>query len=131
AGAAGEVSGVLKIAREHRLPVTPCGARSGKSGGSMPVNGGIVLSVERVDAIKGISTEALGAGGGPGVVTGDLMKAVEAKGLFYPPDPNSWGWCTLGGNIAENAGGPRALKYGVTREYVLGLGGVLPSGAGD
>jgi len=123
-----EVSRVLKIAREHRVPVTPCGARSGKSGGSMPVHGGVVLSVERMNAIKEISTEDLVAVVEPGVVTGDLMKAVEAKGLFYPPDPNSWGWCTLGGNIAENAGGPRALKYGVTREYVLGMEWVMPDG---
>ena len=123
-----EVSRVLKIAREHRVPVTPCGARSGKSGGSMPVHGGIVLSVERMNAIKEISTEDLVAVVEPGVVTGDLMKAVEAKGLFYPPDPNSWEWCTLGGNIAENAGGPRALKYGVTRDYVLGMEWVMPDG---
>ena len=123
-----EVSAVLKIARAHRVPVTPCGARSGKSGGSMPVEGGIVLSVERMNAIRSISTEDLVAVVEPGVVTGDLMKAVEAKGLFYPPDPNSWGWCTLGGNIAENAGGPRALKYGVTREYVLGMEWVMPDG---
>ena len=123
-----EVSRVLKIAAEHRVPVTPCGARSGKSGGSMPVHGGVVLSVERMNAIKEISTEDLVAVVEPGVVTGDLMKAVEAKGLFYPPDPNSWGWCTLGGNIAENAGGPRALKYGVTREYVLGMEWVMPDG---
>ncbi len=123
-----EVSRVLRIAREHRVPVTPCGARSGKSGGSMPVQGGVVLSVERMNTIQSISTEDLVAVVEPGVVTGDLMKAVEAKGLFYPPDPNSWEWCTLGGNVAENAGGPRALKYGVTRDYVLGLEWVMPDG---
>src|SRR5215469_2342330 len=123
-----EVSRVLKIAREHQVPVTPCGARSGKSGGSMPVHGGIVLSVERMNAIKEISTEDLVSVVAASLITEDLMKAVEAKGLFYPPDPNSWGWCTLGGNIAENAGGPRALKYGVTREYVLGMEWVMPDG---
>ena len=64
----------------------------------------------------------------PGVITGELMKAVEAQGLFYPPDPNSWEFCTMGGNVAENAGGPRALKYGVTRDYVIGLEWVLPDG---
>jgi len=123
-----EVSQVLRIARSHRVPVTPCGARSGKSGGSMPVDGGLVLSVERMRAIKRISVEDLTATAEPGVITGDLMKAAEAVGLFYPPDPNSWEWCTLGGNVAENAGGPRALKYGVTKDYVLGLEWVLPDG---
>jgi glycolate oxidase len=123
-----EVSQVLRTARVHHVPVTPCGARTGKSGGSMPLEGGIALSLERMKAIKSISVEDLTAVVEPGVVTGDLMKAVEARGLFYPPDPNSLEMCTLGGNVAENAGGPRALKYGVTRDYVLGLEWVLPDG---
>jgi len=123
-----EVSQAIRIARAHRVPVTPCGARSGKSGGSMPVLGGMVLSLERMKAIKSLSVEDLIAVVEPGVITGDLMKAAEAAGLFYPPDPNSWEWCTIGGNVAENAGGPRALKYGVTREYVLGLEWVMPDG---
>jgi glycolate oxidase len=123
-----QVSQVLRIARAHRIPVTPCGARSGKSGGSMPVHGGLVLSVERMRAIKQLSVEDLTAVVEPGVITGDLMKAVEEVGLFYPPDPNSWEMCTMGGNVAENAGGPRALKYGVTRDYVIGLEWVLPDG---
>jgi glycolate oxidase len=123
-----QVSLVLRTARAHQIPVTPCGARSGKSGGSMPLLGGISLSLERMKAIKSISVEDLTAVVEPGVITGDLMKAAEALGLFYPPDPNSWDWCTLGGNVAENAGGPRALKYGVTREYVLGLEWVMPDG---
>ena len=123
-----QVSQVVKACHQLRIPVTPCGARSGKSGGSLPLHGGLVLSLERMRRIHSISSEDLTAVVEPGVVTGDLMKAVEEKGLFYPPDPNSWEFCTLGGNIAENAGGPRALKYGVTREYVLGLEWVLPDG---
>jgi glycolate oxidase len=123
-----QVSHVLRTAQMHGVPVTPCGARSGKSGGSMPVDGGLVLSLERMKAIKRLSVEDLTAVVEPGVITGDLMKAAEEVGLFYPPDPNSWEWCTLGGNVAENAGGPRALKYGVTRDYVLGLEWVLPDG---
>jgi glycolate oxidase len=123
-----QVSYVLRTAQAHKVPVTPCGARSGKSGGSMPVEGGIVLSLERMKAIKRLSVEDLTAVVQPGLVTGDFMKAAEEVGLFYPPDPNSWEWCTLGGNVAENAGGPRALKYGVTRDYVLGMEWVMPRG---
>jgi len=123
-----EVSLVLRTARANGVPVTPCGARTGKSGGSMPLAGGIALSLERMKTIKSISVEDLTAVVEPGVITGDLMTAVEARGLFYPPDPNSLEMCTLGGNVAENAGGPRALKYGVTRDYVLGLEWVLPDG---
>jgi glycolate oxidase len=123
-----QVSHVLRTTQAHGVPVTPCGARSGKSGGSLPLEGGVVLSLERMKAIKRLSVEDLTAVAEPGVVTGDFMKAAEAVGLFYPPDPNSWEWCTLGGNVAENAGGPRALKYGVTRDYVLGMEWVMPSG---
>jgi glycolate oxidase len=123
-----QVSHVLRTTQAHGVPVTPCGARSGKSGGSMPLEGGVVLSLERMKAIKRLSVEDLTAVAEPGVVTGDFMKAAEAVGLFWPPDPNSWEWCTLGGNVAENAGGPRALKYGVTRDYVLGMEWVMPSG---
>jgi glycolate oxidase len=125
---AAEVSEVLRLSQRYQVPVTPCGARSGKSGGSIPVEGGIALSLERMNRIKSISIEDLIAVVEPGVITGELMKAVEAKGLFYPPDPNSLSFCTMGGNVAENAGGPRALKYGVTRDYVLGLEWVLPNG---
>lgn len=123
-----EVSLVLRRSFARGVPVTPCGARSGKSGGSLPLEGGVAMSLERMNRIKSISVEDLTAVVEPGVITGDLMKAAEEKQLFYPPDPNSWEWCTLGGNIAENAGGPRALKYGVTRDYVLGLEWVLPDG---
>ncbi|MCP3142556.1 FAD-binding oxidoreductase [Pyxidicoccus xibeiensis] len=123
-----QVSAVFKICGAHGVPFTPCGARSGKSGGSLPLKGGVAVSLERMKRIRSISVEDLTAVVEPGVVTGDFMKAVEAVGLFYPPDPNSWEWCTLGGNVAENAGGPRALKYGVTRDYVIGLEWVLPDG---
>ncbi len=122
-----QVSSVFSTCLKLSVPLTPCAARSGKSGGSLPLCGGVAMSLERMNRIKSVSTEDLIAVVEPGVVTGDLMKAVEAKGLFYPPDPNSWEFCTLGGNVAENAGGPRALKYGVTRDYVIGLEWVLPS----
>ena len=125
---ADEVSAVFVLCQFHGVPFTPVGARSGKSGGSLPLEGGVSVSLERMNRILSISVEDLTAVVQPGVVTGELMKAVDVLGLFYPPDPNSWEWCTLGGNVAENAGGPRALKYGVTRDYVLGMEWVLPSG---
>jgi glycolate oxidase len=123
-----QVSTVFRVCQELGVPVTPCGARSGKSGGSLPLHGGVAMTLERLNRIKSVSVEDLTAVVEPGVITGDLMKAVEAQRLFYPPDPNSWEFCSIGGNIAENAGGPRALKYGVTRDYVIGLEWVLPSG---
>jgi glycolate oxidase len=128
AQSAKEVASVLRACHEHQVPVTPCAARSGKSGGSLCLYGGVALSLERMNRIRSISVADLTAVVEPGVVTGELMKAVETKGLFYPPDPNSWEFCTLGGNVAENAGGPRALKYGVTKDYVLGMEWVLPDG---
>jgi glycolate oxidase len=123
-----DVQAALRLCSAHGVPVTPCGARTGKSGGSVPIEGGLALSLERMKRIKEISVGDLVCVCEPGVVTGELMKAVEEKGLFYPPDPNSLETCTIGGNLAENSGGPRALKYGVTRDYVLGLEVVLPSG---
>jgi glycolate oxidase len=123
-----QVSAVFRTCQALGLPFTPCGARSGKSGGSLPLRGGVAVSLERMNRILDVSVEDLTAVVQPGVVTGELMRVVEEKGLFYPPDPNSWEFCTLGGNVAENAGGPRALKYGVTRDYVLGLEWVLPDG---
>ena len=116
-----EVAAVLRLCAEHRIPVTPRGAGSGMVGGALPVRGGVVLSVETMQAIREISTDDLVAVVEPGVVTGTLQEAVEAQGLFYPPDPASLGFCSIGGNAAVNAGGPRAFRYGVTREYVLGL----------
>jgi len=125
---AAQVSHVVRTCQSLRVPVTPCGARSGKSGGSLPLQGGVAMSLERMNRIKSISTDDLIAVLEPGVITGDLIKAVETRGLFYPPDPNSLEFCTMGGNVAENAGGPRALKYGVTRDYVIGLEWVMPDG---
>jgi len=125
---AAEVQRIFALASEHRVPVVPVAARSGKSGGSLPIRGGIAVSLERMNRILEISPEDLVARAEPGVITGKFQEAVEQAGLFYPPDPNSLDLCTLGGNVAENAGGPRALKYGVTREYVLGMTVVLPTG---
>ncbi|MDB4969977.1 MAG: linked oxidase domain protein [Myxococcales bacterium] len=123
-----EVELVLRLAQEHRVPVTPRGAGTGMTGGCLPAKGGIVLSTERMTKIVEIDTDDLVAVVEPGVVLGDFAAAVEAAGLFYPPDPASLASCTLGGNVAENAGGPRAFKYGVTREYVLGLESVRMGG---
>ncbi|MDI3291365.1 FAD-linked oxidase C-terminal domain-containing protein [Polyangium sp. 15x6] len=123
-----EISVVLRLAYEHGFPVTPRGAGTGLSGGALPVCGGVVLSTERMQQIKEIDDVSFTAVVEPGVVTGALQQALEAQGLFYPPDPASLGTCSIGGNVAHNAGGPRALKYGVTRDYVLGLDTVLPGG---
>jgi glycolate oxidase len=123
-----EVAILLRLADEHGFPVTPRGAGTGLTGGALPVRGGVVLSLERMTAILDLDDSSLVAAVEPGVVTGELQRTVEALGLFYPPDPASLGVCTLGGNVAHNAGGPRALKYGVTREYVLGLEAVLIGG---
>ena len=123
-----EVKRVFAVATRHRLPVVPIGARSGKSGGTLALAGGIALSLERMSRILEIRPEDLTARVQPGVITGVFQQEVEKHGLFYPPDPNSADVCSMGGNVAENAGGPRALKYGVTREYVLGLEVVLPTG---
>lgn len=127
-GSAEEVAAALATAIAQGVPVTPCGGRSGKSGGSLPAAGGLVLSLERLNRVLEIRAADLVGVAQPGVVTGDYQAAVEARGLFYPPDPQSLSWCTLGGNVAENAGGPRALKYGVTRDYILGLQIALPTG---
>ena len=116
-----QVIAAIAVARDHGLPITPRGAGSGKSGGAVPVAGGVVLSCMGMASIKEIDTREHLAVVEPGVILGDLYEAVEAAGLFYPPDPNSWRVCALGGNLAENAGGPRAFKYGVTRDWVLGL----------
>ena len=128
AESAEDVRKVFAVASRHRVPVVPVAARTGKSGGVLAVRGGIALSTERMNRILEISVEDLVARVEPGVVTGVLQAEVEKLGLFYPPDPNSLDTCTIGGNVAENAGGPRALKYGVTREYVLGLKVVVPTG---
>lgn len=123
-----EISLILKMADFEGFPVVPRGAGSGFSGGSLPVQGGVVISFERMNKIIKIDADNLTAIVEPGVVTGDLQTGVEKLGLFYPPDPTSLKFSTIGGNVAENAGGPRAVKYGVTRDYVLGLEVVLPTG---
>lgn len=125
---AGEVSALLTLANRERFPVVPRGAGSGMSGGSVPVRGGVVLSLERMNRILAVDEQNRTAEVEPGVVTGDLQREAEKRGLFYPPDPASSRFCTIGGNVAECAGGLRAVKYGVTRDYVLGLEAVLPTG---
>jgi glycolate oxidase len=123
-----DVSKILVLANREQFPVVPRGAGTGMSGGSVPVRGGLVLSFERMNHILEIDEDDLIAVVEPGVVTGDLQREVEARGLFYPPDPASHLFCTMGGNVAECAGGLRAVKYGVTKDYVLGLEVVLPTG---
>ena len=122
------VAAVLRIAHEHRVPVTPRGAGYGYVGGCVPVRGGIALSVARMNRIQEINPRDFVAVVQPGVITAKLQAAVEKRGLYYPPDPASRADCSLGGNIATNAGGPRCLKYGVTRDYVLGLQVALADG---
>lgn len=124
-----DVSAVLRYANEHRIPVTPQGARVGYVGGAVPLQGGIALSVARMNRILEINTEDGVAVVQPGVITGELQSQVRGLGWFYPPDPASLKECSLGGNVATNAGGPRCLKYGVTRHYVLGLEAVLADGS--
>ena len=127
-GSIQEVASILKLANEMRIPVTPRGAGQGLSGGAVPIQGGIVLSIERMNRILEIDHQNLMVTVEPGVITGELHTAVEAEGLFYPPDPANLESCFIGGNIAEGAGGPRAVKYGTTKDYVSGLEVVLPSG---
>lgn len=123
-----EISEILQLCHENYIPVTSRGGGTGLSGGALAVRGGVVLSTERMNRIIEIDHENLMATVQPGVITHNLHQAVEAEGLFYPVDPASKESCTIGGNVAECAGGPRALKYGVTRDYVYGLTCVLPDG---
>ncbi|MCC5919793.1 MAG: FAD-binding protein [Cyclobacteriaceae bacterium] len=123
-----EVSQILKICNAHHIPVTPRGGGTGLSGGALPVKKGVVISMERFNKILNIDELNLQACVEPGVITEIFQEAVKEKGLFYPPDPSSRGTCFLGGNLGENAGGPKAVKYGVTRDYVLNLEVVLPTG---
>ncbi len=123
-----EISRIMALASAERIPVIPRGAGTGLSGGAVPVKGGIVLSLTKMTRILKIDTENLVVEVEPGVVNSHLQMALAPYGLFYPPDPASMKVCTLGGNVAENAGGPRCLKYGVTKDYVLGLEVVLPDG---
>ena len=123
-----EVSAVMKAAYEHEIPVTPRGGGTGRVGGAIPVPGGLVLAFEKMNAIEGIDSRELTTRVQPGVITGELKRAAEEENLYYPPDPNSRDSCAIGGNLAANAGGPRAFKYGVTREYVMGMDVVLADG---
>ncbi|PLX90540.1 MAG: glycolate oxidase subunit GlcD [Desulfuromonas sp.] len=123
-----EVSLIMKMANAERVPVFPRGAGSGFTGGSLPTEGGIVLAMTRLDRILQIDEDNLVATVEPGVVTEQFQKAVEKVGLFYPPDPASLKFSTLGGNVAECAGGPRCVKYGVTKDFILGLEVVTPTG---
>lgn len=127
-GSTEEVAAVLRIASRHGVPVIPRGSGTNLSAGTVPVKGGIVLVLTRLNRILEIDEENLTVTVQPGVITQHLHQAVEARGLFYPPDPGSMRIATIGGNIAECAGGLRGLKYGTTKDYVLGLEAVLMSG---
>ena len=123
-----EISAIMKVANQHKIAVTPLGARTGLSGGALCIKQGIGLSTERLNKILNIDEQNLQIIVEPAVITQVLRDAVAEKGLFYPPDPSSQGSCWIGGNVAENAGGARAVKYGVTKDYVLNLEVVLPTG---
>ncbi len=123
-----EISALLKICNEHRIPVTPRGGGTGLSGGALPVYGGLLISMEKFNTIIEIDERNLQATVEPGVITEEFMNAVSEKGLLYPVDPSSKGTCFMGGNMAHGSGGPRVVKYGTIREYVLNLEVVLPTG---
>lgn len=124
-----DISKIIKLCHTNNIPVTPQGARTGLSGGALPVHGGVALSLEKLNSIIEIDTNNLQVTVESGVIVQELQEAVEKVGLFYPPDPSSKGSCFIGGNIAENAGGPKAVKYGVTKDYVLNLEVVLADGS--
>jgi glycolate oxidase len=123
-----EVSRVVRFASENTTPVVPRGAGTGMTGGAVPLRGSIVVSLEAMNRIIEIDEKNMVVTVEPGVINAHLKEKIESFNLFYPPDPSSMDFCTLGGNVAENAGGPRAIKYGVTRDYVLGLEMVIPDG---
>ena len=123
-----EVSAIMKICNRYRIPVTPRGAGTGLSGGALPNLGGVLISTDRMNSITFIDERNLQVTTEPGVITEVLQDAVKEKGLFYPPDPSSRGSCFIGGNISANSGGPKAVKYGVVRDYVLNLQIVLATG---
>ncbi len=125
---ADEVSRILKYCSEHFIPVTPIGARTGLSGGALCLYGGVALTLERLNRILHIDEDNLQVITQPAVIVQELQEAVAAKGLYYAPDPASRGTCFIGGNLAENSGGPRAVKYGVTKDWVLNLQVALPTG---
>ena len=123
-----EISALMQLANKHLIPVTPRGAGTGLTGGALPHLGGLVIAMERFNSILDIDERNLQVTTEPGVITEVLQNAVKEKGLFYPPDPASKGSCFIGGNISENSGGPKAVKYGVVKDYVLNLEIVLPTG---
>jgi glycolate oxidase len=123
-----EVSKIMRFCYEHEIPVSPSGARTGLSGGALPIHSGILISMEKFNRILEIDENNHQVTTEPGVITQVLQDAVKEKGLFYPPDPASKGSCFIGGNVSENSGGPKAVKYGVTKDYVLNLEVVLPNG---
>jgi glycolate oxidase len=123
-----EIGALMRFSNEHHIPATPRGAGTGLSGGALPVHGGVIISMERFNQILSIDERNLQATVEPGVINQVFQDAVMEKGLFYPPDPASRGSCFLGGNLAECAGGPKAVKYGVTKDYVLNCEVVLPTG---
>jgi len=123
-----EISALLKLCNRHLIPVTPRGAGTGLAGGALPVFGGLLISMERFNKILNIDEQNLQATVEPGVITEEFMNAVAEKGLLYPVDPASKGSCFIGGNVAHGSGGPRVVKYGTIREYILNLEVVLPSG---
>ncbi|MBS1645741.1 MAG: FAD-binding protein [Bacteroidetes bacterium] len=123
-----QISAIMSLANTYKIPVTPRAAGTGLSGGALPVYGGIVLSVVRFNSIIAIDERNLQATVEPGVINEVFQQAVKEKNLFYPPDPASKGSCFLGGNVAENSGGPKCVKYGVTKDYILNLEVVLPTG---
>jgi len=125
---ADEISAIMKVCDTNKIPVTPRGAGTGLSGGALPHLGGVLLSTERMNSILEIDERNLQVTTEPGVITEVLQQTVKEKGLFYPPDPASRGSCFIGGNISENSGGPKAVKYGVVKDYVLNLEVVLPTG---
>lgn len=125
---ASEISVLLKFCNENHIPLTPRGGGTGLSGAALPIFGGILLSMERFKAIIDIDTESLQAIVEPGVITEEFINAVAEKGLLYPVDPSSKGSCFIGGNVAHGSGGPRVVKYGTIREYILNLEVVLPTG---
>src|ERR1700760_1213428 len=123
-----QISSLMKFCNEHMIPVTPRGAGTGLSGGALPVMGGLLISMERFNNILQIDEQNLQATVEPGVITEHFMNEVAAKGLFYPIDPASKGSCFIGGNVSHGSGGPRVVKYGTLRDYILNLQVVLPSG---
>jgi glycolate oxidase len=123
-----QISAIARQCHDMRVPLVVRGSGTGYTGGAVPIEGGVVLSVERLNRIVEIDETNLLAVVQPAVITGDLQDAVESRGLFYPPDPQSYKESSIGGNVAECAGGPRAFKYGVTKRYVMGLEAVLPTG---